>query len=439
MPVHTPPVQIPTMPMISISDQEYIHYASNEYDLFVNYLLVQLGFSPGTYTDKYLEILEKRYRKYKYFLTKEIIIDETTKKIIYPFDEEGKSYKVENNLFVPSEYHLSDILMAELNIKANKKFNLIERTPSTFISATDISNFTYCPVSWSISKAYSLPKSKAAVIGTSFHEEHRLINYSKLAKSVNVDRPWYSPTSKMWRFNLNSTTKDMMNDISNSVAVYAGLSQENSTSHYFKGKDIYVGQPDYIFFNHRTKKYFVVEEKFHEASRNTSSPPRNTTFFQNHLNQLLSYIYGILDYEISYGYLVYWEYTYSTNYDIREIKQVISKKINKNHDYQHTNLINIYKEMKQVMKKGKSMFDTSKLSTSKCISCVNYMLCGHKTKQFNEYSFPYSSQYMEIKTIPMPQEVKDAARLWSENKPYSESRPIPRKRTVQEVLDSLGI
>ena len=62
--------------------------------------------------------------------------------------------------------------------------------------------------------------------------------------------------------------KEMMEDIKNSTAVYVGAPNRDLQYDYFIGKDkTYVGQPDYIFLNNKTKKYFIVEEKFHYVPR----------------------------------------------------------------------------------------------------------------------------------------------------------------------------
>ncbi len=413
--------------MILISNQEYIVLNSSQEELFNNYLLMRLGFTHGAYKDKYLEILQQKSHNFKYLLGKKIVRDTITKEIHYPLDNSHKSYKEKNNLLVPSRYSISDILMLEFNIKNNKQYINIEK-PSSFISATDISNFTYCPVSWAISKTYSLPKSESARVGTLFHEEHKLLNYIKIGQSVNIDKSRNYSSSLLRKLALDSGAKNMLTDIDNSVAVYVGLSQKNGMNHYFKGKDIYVGQPDYIFFNYKTKKYFVVEEKFHQTSQSIEIDKVSlqeqihygkTVFYENHLNQTRSYIYGILDFEISYGYLAYWKYinysntpsylpgsNKSSNLPEPEIKQLHAKIIDKNDDNNRKNLIKIYKRIKRVREEGRGVFDPSKLSFTKCISCVNYMLCGHKTKQFNEYSFPYSNKFIETKTRAMPEELK---------------------------------
>ncbi len=382
---------------------------STRRELFNNYILGQLGFSSGYYKDKFLEILEEKYSIFKHLLVRKIVRNTKTQKIIYPFDDCYKRYEEKGNLLVPYSYKLPDILMLEFNIKNNKLYTNKEQL-SSFISATDISNFTYCPVNWAISKTYSLPKSESARAGTLFHEEHKLVNYVNIDQSANIEKSNNKSRDWPWNLDLDSGGKDLLNDLTNSVAVYVGLSKENEKNHYFKGKGIYVGQPDYIFFNYRTKKYFIVEEKFQEISQYDK-----TFFFENHLNQLSSYIYGILDYEISYGYLVNWkfEYTNILNKNIygTRIKQLHAKKINKNYDYHRKNLIDIYRGIQNVLKEGKGIFDTSKLSPSKCISCVNYMLCGHKTKQYDEYSYPYSNHYMDTKKIPMPKELKEIVEI----------------------------
>ena len=66
-----------------------------------------------------------------------------------------------------------------LNSKAENLFKMVSIDKST-ISATDIANYSYCPVSYAISKSFTIIKPITAQIGTDFHEQHRLSNFFEL-------------------------------------------------------------------------------------------------------------------------------------------------------------------------------------------------------------------------------------------------------------------
>ena len=127
-------------------------------------------------------------------------------------------------------------------------------------------------------------------------------------------------------------------------------------------------------------------------------------FFDNHINQLLSYLYCIDDYEILYGYLIYWKYEMVDGYP-----NVISCKIlrlNKNSE----NLNKISSEMREledVIKKRGSTFDYKNRNPKKCASCVSNLLCGHKTGRYQGYNLPYSDNFFQMKRVEFPDELKN--------------------------------
>lgn len=47
--------------------------------------------------------------------------------------------------------------------------------PTTYITASDIAMYAFCPAAYAISKTYILPQNRKQKIGTDFHESSRLI------------------------------------------------------------------------------------------------------------------------------------------------------------------------------------------------------------------------------------------------------------------------
>ncbi|GAB6283111.1 MAG: hypothetical protein STSR0008_18670 [Ignavibacterium sp.] len=119
--------------------------------------------------------------------------------------------------------------------------------------------------------------------------------------------------------------------------------------------------------------------------------------------KLLSYIYGISEYNIDYGYLVYWKYEL---YD--KIPNIVScnvLKINRTSE-NRTRLLKKYSEISQVIKNKGDYFDPQDRKASKCAGCANGLFCGHKTGKFNKYSLPYKANFLKLNFTPFPTEFK---------------------------------
>ncbi len=408
-------------------------YLSERQTLFMNYLLERLQFPSSDFREQFLENLSRRCKEYVNYAAQPIRRDRKSGEIVYPKDHDFKQYAEQDDRLIPTRFNIIDLLLLECDIKSRGRYATL--SPSkTSISATDISHFTYCPVGWSIAKTFQLPKLLSTRVGTSMHEQHKLLKYVPSRQpDGSVLRPDRDLRSRAAEMSCDACTKELFRDLAESMAVFVGTTSDDADRKWYVGSDNrFIGQPDYVFFNPRKGCHFIVEEKFHMIPRppRTDLPPdwcaehgydpdaiertrQRTVFYDNHLNQLRSYIYGIREHGALYGYLVYWRYYFEQNesYDERSaynlhIEQVRSRKVSGKNDEDRNALRNVYSQIKTAMSSGGGQFSRDRRSASRCAGCVHSILCAHKTGRYDAYAFPYDRKCLQTKRVPFPEELR---------------------------------
>jgi hypothetical protein len=240
-----------------------MNYLSYKQELFRDYLIKKIGFVEDDFLKNYVSILGIISPKLKLLGKQNKIWSEDEKKFLpenYDPENTYKKYTEKDHYFIPDKFNIIDFLNIEVDLK--KKFDFgLKQVQLNFISATDISNFTYCPISFAISKTFELPKLESAILGTSQHEKHTLINYliPSLRKANTSDK------EQTLSFNpfLNEENQLFFEELNNSSIIFYGRESKENKNKYFKNvSENFVGQPDYIFKNETTNEIFVVEEKF---------------------------------------------------------------------------------------------------------------------------------------------------------------------------------
>lgn len=260
---------------------------------------------------------------------------------------------------------------------------LVEYKKQDYVTASDISNYIFCPASLSISKSFSEPeKSKEAVSGTELHEQNRLVWYAVRDKS-GVQVQFSDDTAKEGIY--SKQNEAFFRDVRNSSILYVGH-DDNAKKYFMSSKGKYVGQPDYVFTNSKGQN-FIVEEKFRLLKKEVTSPQLT------HKAQLNSYIMGLDELKADYGYLVYWHYE-SVKYR-KVIKKCTVFRVEKSADEQAM-IRSVYSEILKLNSGYILDFDISKLEARKCMKCSVRKFCGHKTGRFNYISLPYNSDYYAL-------------------------------------------
>ncbi len=301
-----------------------------------------------------------------------------------------------------------EALITEREIRKKKHLLKAKSTEVKYLRATDLANFTFCPASFSIANTFEIEfpsGEKEREIGEQLH------NKLKLLKRVEN----YKSTGKVEH---EIFEDPIILTILESENIYAGHKENRQT--FFNEELKIACEPDYIFKD-KYKTYFVVEEKFHYKR-----DPRKTTFednwldwngyydethleerakeienwdsykpifYINHQTQLISYLKCIKEYQLKYGYLVYWYYDYNEE-QIPYIHKVGAKKIILNE-----NTLNLFNntlgKLNQLIEEEKINF-SSKLSPYKCAGCVVNKYCGHKNNKYSELTFPYDQDYLKL-------------------------------------------
>jgi len=361
---------------------------------FVEFLIGKLGFKKDQFTNDYLGQLVDSAYKFK------------SCRLVEKRDEDSHSHSIEDNQRrLPLRYTIVDFLVDEYNLKKNRNYKT-NNTIAAHMSATDLSNFTYCPVSYSLSKTFQIPPLISAESGKALHEDARLIRIKNSLNKILLDTTQETDSESFQREDITdiitNENKSFFEDIETAKIIFSGHTSDNTGSYFFNEKRNFYGQPDYIFEN-KSGSRFVVEEKY-----KTTTARSHRAFHLNHEIQLASYIYYLNELKIDYGYLVYWiKYR---RWDV-ENQQYTSekfchvKRINRNETVEK-HLEDAYQRVKSFSEKKSLKVDTENINPAKCASCVTSMYCGHKTKRIKHVSLPYSKNHHALYYAPFPEILK---------------------------------
>jgi len=289
-------------------------------------LLYQLGFANDAFTENYLRFLQSIHGRYE--------------RRYYTVRNKNSDYEYWELYYDTSK--VIDELKDEISKKQNRlnlpqKQNIREK-----ISASDLANYTYCPVSFAINNTFEIESNKKAQTGTFFHNKQLLLkeisDYEKYGlESESVEIPYKD-------LYLKSLNHPIIKIIHSSELIFAGHNKNNTTQ-FFEYEN-FIGQPDYIFKDGQGHT-FVVEEKFKHIKipkdyevidqynitwfdKIDEALKYKAVFYKNHESQLQSYIYLLPQIMADFGYLIYWIYDWSNN--VPFIYNVHVKKINKSID-----------------------------------------------------------------------------------------------------------
>lgn len=401
-------------------------------NIYYNYLLAKLNFNKDEFFKGYIQELTKSCSRYRSLGAKKARYDPKTKELLLPYDHDFKKYQLEGELLLPTSFSMIDYLHMECEIKRKRKYYTL-KTDVKSVTASQISSFTYCPVSFSISRTFKVQKLISATVGESFHQQHRLLNYVQIdVGSGQCSTPAKPKNLISFKREIDSDAAALVEEIHDSVAVHVDNSESGQDAKVYTSKDgKYSGKPDYIFFNNKSKEYFVVEEKFqcipkmpdaselkrwryeHKSYAEEILRIRSDVdFFENHLNQLRSYIYGVKEFKLSHGYLVYWRYSIekATNHENKhtcKVEQVRAKKILRSDNSNRQKLVSVFKHIQSFLTKGEMEFNIeTQRNPNKCANCVVGYLCGHKTGRFSQVTAQYQEDFLKLTNVPFPEELK---------------------------------
>ena len=139
--------------------------------------------------------------------------------------------------------------------------------------------------------------------------------------------------------------------------------------------------PEYDF---ESRKYKIKEIEEWENEK--------SGFHDNHQIQVIAYLKNIQEYQLSYGYLIYYYYDYD-NKNEPYIHKVDIKKIELTEStsfFYNTK----FEELKSLLTAKTSRFNNLSLHPNKCAGCVVNKYCGHKNKKYYDLTLPYKQEYL---------------------------------------------
>ena len=157
---------------------------SKRQTLFLDYLLEKIGFQDKVLMHKYKSKLESTYGKYHKEWRTVTYDSGYTKQYYY--------YRYSNSDCI-------DEVLKEIDVKKNLgSIRLTEFKNNSKISATDLSSFDFCPVSYSINKSFEIEhptNEDKRVIGINLHETLRLID-KKIPKEYDESENDFSISAR---------------------------------------------------------------------------------------------------------------------------------------------------------------------------------------------------------------------------------------------------
>lgn len=366
---------------------------SKKQQIFAEYLLHQFGIDDAKFISTFLKYYTFAYGQY----------------IKYP---SGKSY-----------FNISDCitqLVLEKDIRKNR-YNIKNKSrQQKHINASDLANFTFCPASYSIANSFIIEYptgEKQRLIGEQLHAKLNLIRSAEnYQKSKEMEHSVFSDPDILI--------------ILNSKAVYSGHGDRADNKVFVNSENNIACDPDYIFLDNENR-YFLVEEKYHytkDPSKvtyeeqwsewNGYNTPEDDSeiekrvgewknskivFFRNHQIQVITYLKNIKEFNLEFGFLIYWFYDF--NGEEPYIHKVGIKKIILNsytEDFYNATL----NDFNSLTDEKEQAFNIEKINATKCAGCVVNKYCGHKSGKYSEVSLPYKLDYLKFYKTEFPEALK---------------------------------
>jgi CRISPR/Cas system-associated exonuclease Cas4 (RecB family) len=376
--------------------------------LFYNYLKKVIGFKEDAFSESFFEFFSSVF----WIHEKLVWIKNDNSQNYFSNSYYKESYN--KKFLVPHQLTPIDILNYEKNLKINRDFKFKDQNWK-YVSATDLASLVFCPVSYSIIKTFETDDNILSERGTELHEKSCIKVLIK--KELSSDLQFNESFSDFIKEIKNESNKFFFDDVFSSEMVYSGHNDELKKQNYFINKQYgFVGQPDFILKNSSNENY-VIEEKYKFVKNIYDNKFLDTPFWDNHKVQLASYISLLDEYKLKYGYLVYWFYHqieipevnllsgwnyYSNREKVIGCKVLKIENTGKVKEYilSKLDIIRKFQEAKHVK------FNPNSTNPKKCVSCMQFSLCGHKTRNYDTLTLPYNEKYLRLFSAELPEGLK---------------------------------
>ena len=253
-----------------------------------------------------------------------------------------------------------------LNLPVSKKTERINK--DTWLTASEIASYVYCPVSFSIKRTYRITaENKEMEMGTFLHDAIQSQDGGLMKNTSSIIKQKKKELPALYEHKLG----------------YAGHLKKADV---FVNKDLEITcKPDLIFQSNDDSGWFIIEEKY------SPSKALVENVYPNQKIQIQAYLETIPN--ASYGYVVTWYYFFSDKGELKfqhslALDKLSNYKISKPDEKLSSKLRQTVDEIRSLLSKG---WITRKVSSSaKCIPCTLKQHCLHfKIDNLKGIKFPY--------------------------------------------------
>lgn len=266
--------------------------------------------------------------------------------------------------YSPSIGFASEIIENLLQLNKDRKFSL--RKPVDFGSSqkvTDIAQFAFCPVSYSIKRSYKEgdPTSKQIVVDS--------------PKSILIE--WINSFRSLNEFQKKRRNDNkIITSLLDANLMFDGYSPES--------------QPYYNhFLNVSGKPHLILElndDRIVVVEKRTYKDHPYDNLHHNNLIQALCYLFMFPELKCNKAIVIYW----SNSYELALDKEYEIISVERNEETIQTLVLEL-KKFKYFLYERQMKFDVSQLNVNKCFRCNVKAICNHKSAMIDNLSMPYST------------------------------------------------
>lgn len=264
--------------------------------------------------------------------------------------------------------YLSKVI-AKLNEEIGLRYNVKRKqTYSEHIAISYLSAFAFCPASYAIKETYNILQFPGVEEGL---EEHRNSNtIEQLIEHIKTTQREFDSHQ------LSPLENIFYSDVLNSDIVVKGRDQRQQP--FFSPKRELVGLPDYVF-RRQDGSQFHVDER-HTWNSRIEVP------WYDHTVQAYGYLYGLKQLNLTNSYILYFKWDHENHR--RDFGRPTIFIIERS-DLAYTELVQIYRSVKNLRCGQTLEFRTDIINTNKCFACSVRYYCNHKNGLLNTLRFPY--------------------------------------------------
>ena len=264
--------------------------------------------------------------------------------------------------------YASNLIGKLLEENRKRKFTRRSTRPRAFSTVQDLSQFSFCPASYSVKETFVIEQSKVP--------EDEQDEIDEAPESYLLDL--ISCIGKMSIIERQEYLSDLeeIDTFVESKLVYNGYSIDKSL--FNVAHDI-SGKPHLIFETSSGKRILIVEKI-------TFNIPDSA--WHNHIIQTLAYVNFFPRLKISKAFVIYWERGNITSTLWRKFKvfEIENTEKNKNKLFSTISLFS------KLNAKEIIPFDTEAINPEKCYKCNCRAICNHKSGLITNLIFPYSTE-----------------------------------------------